>query len=357
MIQRKDLPALLTSVMATLAGIGITRFAYTSLLPALIEAQWFSASQAVYLGAANLLGYFFGALSAHFLTERYSKRAVIGASFTGIALSFLLCAGPFSFAWFSLWRLISGVAGGVLMVVGPSLALSATPADRRTNVGALVFTGIGLGALLSASVVPVLLEASLMATWATLGLLCCVAGILCDRGVTHLAAPPLPSAEEVSDQGGHTGIGMVVMLVIGAYALDAVGFVPHTSILGRLPGQRKRSGTACRLLAMGYLWCRRYLRALDHWHNCASSGLAPRLGSGISGKGSRSDPAGTITSVLKPGSLLVRGRRHDPRHRGTDVRPPRRAGGPHRAQENLGQSHCRLRRRTGHRQLWDVRAL
>ncbi|MDX1354996.1 MAG: YbfB/YjiJ family MFS transporter, partial [Halomonas venusta] len=158
MINSKDLPALMTGVMATLAGIGIARFAYTPLLPALIQEGWFSASQGAYLGAANLLGYFIGALFAHSLSERFSVRAVMGASFVAIALSFFLCAGAGSFGWFFFWRLVSGIAGAILMVVGPSLALSTTPPERRTSVGALVFTGIGFGALLSASVVPVLLE-------------------------------------------------------------------------------------------------------------------------------------------------------------------------------------------------------
>ena len=59
--------------MATLAGIGIARFAYTPLLPAIIQEGWFTASQGAYLGAANLLGYFIGALAAHSLSERFSS--------------------------------------------------------------------------------------------------------------------------------------------------------------------------------------------------------------------------------------------------------------------------------------------
>ncbi|MGP5713461.1 YbfB/YjiJ family MFS transporter [Vreelandella alkaliphila] len=228
MINSKDLPALVTGVMATLAGIGIARFAYTPLLPALIQEGWFSASQGAYLGAANLLGYFIGALSAHALSERFSVRAVMGASFVAIALSFFLCAGAGSFSWFFFWRLVSGIAGAILMVVGPSLALSTTPPERRTSVGALVFTGIGFGALLSASVVPVLLELSLTVTWGTLGLLCIAAAIICDWGVTQLSSPPVASQERLTSQTGYVGINAAVLLVIGAYALDAVGFVPHT---------------------------------------------------------------------------------------------------------------------------------
>ena len=44
------------------SGIGLARFAYTPLLPALVDGNWFSTSQAAYLGAANLAGYLAGAV-------------------------------------------------------------------------------------------------------------------------------------------------------------------------------------------------------------------------------------------------------------------------------------------------------
>ncbi|MGO2992920.1 MAG: MFS transporter [Halomonadaceae bacterium] len=174
----QDLPALMTGITATLAGIGIARFAYTPLLPAIIEQGWFTASQGAYLGAANLLGYFMGALAAHSLSERFSSRQVMGASFACIVLSFTLCAWSGHFAWFFFWRLASGMAGAILMVVGPSVALAATPPERRAQVGAMVFTGIGIGALLSALAVPLLLEFNMAITWSALGLLCVAAGIV-----------------------------------------------------------------------------------------------------------------------------------------------------------------------------------
>lgn len=222
-----DLPALMTGIMATLAAIGIARFAYTPLLPAIIQEGWFSANQGAYLGAANLLGYFIGALAAHSLSERFSPRLVMAASFAGIVLSFVLCAGAGGFLWFFFWRLVSGVAGAILMVVGPSLALAATPPERRTRVGAMVFTGIGFGALLSAFIVPLLLALSLSVTWGTLGLLCIAAGLLCDWGVAHLASP-ITASPRGNSSSGHAGVKVIVLLVIGAYALDAIGFVPHT---------------------------------------------------------------------------------------------------------------------------------
>lgn len=51
------LRATLAALSANLVGIGLARFGYTPLIPALIAAGWFRPSTAVYLGAANLAGY------------------------------------------------------------------------------------------------------------------------------------------------------------------------------------------------------------------------------------------------------------------------------------------------------------
>ena len=227
--------ALLTGMMATIAGIGLSRFAYTPLIPVLIEQHWFGASDAAYIGAANLLGYLIGALSAHPLTERFSYRWVLSIAFVVVALSFLLCAGPFGFAWFFIWRLLSGVAGAILVVAGPSMALAATPAEQRTTMSIKVFTGIGVGAMLSATVIPALLEVSLTATWIALGVVSLLVGVigiggLLTLGSAHHHNEANPGAQV--EDGGQANIGvypaLVVWLVIAAYGLDAAGFVPHT---------------------------------------------------------------------------------------------------------------------------------
>lgn len=219
--------ALLSGMMATLAGIGLSRFAYTPLLPELIQQQWFSDSQAAYLGAANLLGYLIGALSAHQLSERVSIRILMFFCFISISLSFILCAQPGHFYWFFVWRLISGVAGAILMVVGPANALSKTPVERRAGVGAFIFTGIGLGVVLSSSVVPLLMQVSLSATWLTLGCLSLLTGLVCDYAIVRLYNTPVivvPKKFESAFKGSKP----LVSFVMTAYALDAVGFIPHT---------------------------------------------------------------------------------------------------------------------------------
>ena len=227
MIRRSDIPLLLTGSMAALAGVGLARLAYTPLIPVLIQQGWFDATAAIYLGAANLLGYLLGALSAHWLSERFRPRPVLAVCFIIIGLSFICSATPASFAWFFVWRLLSGITGAILMVVGPSLALTRAPIERRAVVGPLVFCGVGLGALLSATLLPLLVQFDLMWSWLVLGSLSLLTGLACDYGLARLP-PAATMSVTTATEGTPPVLGMTIVLVMLAYAMDATGFIPHT---------------------------------------------------------------------------------------------------------------------------------
>ncbi|HYR26270.1 MAG TPA: YbfB/YjiJ family MFS transporter, partial [Aquabacterium sp.] len=222
MIRRNEWPLIGVGFMATLCGVGLSRFAYTALMPAMVQAGWFSPSQTAYLGAANLLGYLVGALSAHALTERLGARRVLGAAFAAVALSFALSSVPQSFTGFFAWRFAAGVAGAILMVIGPSVGMSAAPVGRRAVLGPLMFSGIGWGALLAATVVPTLAARGLPAVWWALAALAALAGGLGVRAGARLAAS---AAAPVAAAGASGGLrwSAAVLLVMLAYACDAAG--------------------------------------------------------------------------------------------------------------------------------------
>ncbi|MCT9811371.1 MFS transporter [Acidovorax sp. Be4] len=239
MIHRHERPLLLTGLMTTLCGIGLSRFAYTALMPALVQAQWFSADEAAYLGAANLLGYLIGALAAHRLTEHWGASRVLLCSFAAVALSFALSVLPQPFAWFFAWRCVAGVAGAVLMVVGPSVAMSAAPPARRAALGPLMFAGVGVGALLSATLVPALARLGLPWAWAALALASALSGLWGWRNCLRLPlaavqlaqqyAPPASAPLAPRPDDGPRALWLwPVLWLMGAYACDAAGFVPNT---------------------------------------------------------------------------------------------------------------------------------
>lgn len=211
---------------ASLVSIGLARFAYTPLIPQLIQAHWFVQADVVYLGAANLAGYLIGALVGHPLGKRIGNPLVLRVMLVVATLSFFACAWPLSFTWFFAWRLLSGIAGGAIMVLVASTVLPHVPAARRGLASGAIFLGIGLGIAGSGTLVPALLGWGLRDTWIGLGL---VAALLTAASwfgwpqgsphaqpVVHTAAP---QAEEGQANGG-------LRLLFAQYALMATGLVP-----------------------------------------------------------------------------------------------------------------------------------
>src|SRR5437764_4664971 len=98
------LRATVAALCANLVGIGLARFGYTPLIPALIAAGWFSPSEAVYLGAANLAGYLAGALGARFVAIRLGPVPTVRSAMALTTLSLFACAFPLGFGWFFVWR-------------------------------------------------------------------------------------------------------------------------------------------------------------------------------------------------------------------------------------------------------------
>ena len=234
MIARKELPLLLTGFMATLSGVGLARFAYTALMPQMVHAGWFSGEQVAYLGAANLLGYLIGALAAAPLAERLGALRVLVICWIAVMLSFAGCSMPQPMALFFVWRLISGIAGATLMVLGPSVAMAAAAPQRRATLGPLMFCGIGVGALLAATLVPMFARSSLSAVWWALTVLCALALWTGWRAARQIPAPapvaitPTATTAATSATLPASLWSAAVVLVFIAYACDAFGFVPHT---------------------------------------------------------------------------------------------------------------------------------
>ncbi len=217
--------ASLAGMSAVLVGIGLARFAYTPLIPALIAAHWFSPSEAVYLGAANLGGYFLGAVLGRPLA-RVPRRPILRAMMLAASASFFAGAWPQSFLWYFVWRLVAGISGGALMVLAAPSVLPTVPPARRGLAGGVIFTGVGLGIAASGTLIPLLLRLGLVETWCALG---AVAALL--TAATWNAWPAQAAAAPLMARVAALPRDPRVRALALEYALNAVGFVPHMVFL------------------------------------------------------------------------------------------------------------------------------
>lgn len=214
--------AILAGLCASLVGIGLARFAYTPLIPPLIEAHWFAAQDVVFLGAANLVGYLAGALAGRPLAARIGARRTLQAMMALASLAFFACALPLSVAWFFAWRFLSGLSGGIIMVLAALSILPRVPADRRGMASGAIFLGLGLGIAASGTVVPLLLNQGLAATWTGLGVLSLLLTAASWRWWPHGGA----AAPAATHGRAPAHAGFALKLIYGQYALKAVGLVP-----------------------------------------------------------------------------------------------------------------------------------
>jgi predicted MFS family arabinose efflux permease len=226
--------ATLAGFCASLVGIGLARFAYTPLLPAIIGAHWFDASVAAYLGAANLAGYLAGALLARPIAARLPIAVTLRGMMVLATIAFFACAYPISFSWFFAWRFLSGLAGGGLMVLAAPTVLPLVPAARRGLAGGVIFMGVGVGVAASGTLVPLLLRQSLQDTWLGLGVLSLVATAIAWKGWPG-AAPAASggSGGSAAPAARHHRAPRIVSLraLYIEYALNAAGWVPHMIFL------------------------------------------------------------------------------------------------------------------------------
>jgi len=203
-------------------AMGLGRFSYTALLPALISSGRLSELEAGMVGGVNLFGFLVGAilsgrLAAGMQTNR-RLRLWVWLCLLGLACSAL----PLGFAWLAWWRGVIGVMTGLIMIGGVALATAHVPEAKRAWAASMVFAGVGFGILLAGSVVPALVERGIDWAWAGLAAIGLVGTVVAQwgwHGDTDTADPAPPAIPVL-------GQPWTVMVV--AHFLFSLGLVPHT---------------------------------------------------------------------------------------------------------------------------------
>jgi len=238
----------LAGLSATLIGNGIGRFAFIALMPALIEAGWFSKGAASHLSVATLVGYVLGAWASDALGHRFKVVTLLRASMLVCSLSFFACAFQGApMAWYYFWRTAAGFGGAVLMVLPAPVVLPQHEPAVRGRASGIVFSGIGLGAVLSGLLVPAMISglgvavilggkvwplafSGVTGAWLGMGAICLALTVGSWRqwpAEAH-ALPQLPAAEPAQQEEVPADARWTVWMILLAHGLNAVGYLAHT---------------------------------------------------------------------------------------------------------------------------------
>ena len=143
-------------ICALIVGMGIGRFAYTPLLPALQQAGGMGAHAAGILASINYVGYLVGSLAAAALPQSWPRVALFrGALLVSIGATVLMALAPDPRLW-ALSRLIAGIASAAVLILSSEIVVRTLQRHGRPALVGVHFAGVGLGIALTGIVTALL---------------------------------------------------------------------------------------------------------------------------------------------------------------------------------------------------------
>ncbi|MFM6991028.1 MAG: YbfB/YjiJ family MFS transporter [Rhodoferax sp.] len=228
--------ALALSVGAAVS-LGVTRFAYGLLLPGMRTDLGWTYTLAGAMNTANAVGYLLGALAMPGLMRRVSPTVLLWAG-SLLAAFFMGLCGFFTDAFVLLvQRLLAGLASALVFVSGGLLAArlgSRAPAHAGLLLS-VYYGGTGVGIVLSALLVPWVLDASQgelhswRFAWWALALLCFAATALLRWPARVMAQwELLPQADAPAESTTPARFSVRLFgFALAGYGLFGVGYIGY----------------------------------------------------------------------------------------------------------------------------------
>ncbi len=222
-------------------AMGIGRFAYTPMLPPMLEESGIGLSAAGLIASANFLGYLVGALlatHAAFARRRVAwlRIGLAASAFTTAAMALDVGAG----GWAAV-RLASGIASAFVLVFTSAVVFEVIAREGRPMLGSLLYAGVGVGIAASALLVYVGLEAGASAAllwWLLAGL----SVLLAIAPWRSLDRPPGVVPPPHADPGRSAAQRRALSRLVWSYGCLGFGYVITATFLvvmvRRLPDAR-----------------------------------------------------------------------------------------------------------------------
>lgn len=235
MLSKAPHTLLVASVMSfgPVAALGLARFSYALLLPAMKAQEHWSYSTSGMLNVVNALGYLLGAATTASIAQHLGTKKLFYAALVGISIAVAAVGLSSSLVLILPLRLLSGIFGAYIFVSGGSLvARYSRDASFRVATASLgiFYGGAGLGTAISGAGIPALLSivgpSHWKLGWLALGAACggCLA-------LTLVVAPYLvePPHKDRSD-GAKSSLG-ALRPAFWAYGLFGAGYISYMTFI------------------------------------------------------------------------------------------------------------------------------
>ncbi|MFP3916710.1 YbfB/YjiJ family MFS transporter [Lysinibacillus telephonicus] len=218
---RQRIGVLLGGVLLLVIAMGISRFAFTPILPFMRIDEGLSFEEGGYLASSNYIGYFVGALGAGFI-YRNKKNFLLLNVFINVA-SILMMGLTHSFWLWLLLRFIAGATGGYIFVLTSSIIMDYLASHLLSRWSGYLFTGIGLGIAISGLIVPIIEQVfAWEGTWIWLGIISTLFFTMTLFLWRHITIHDGEKLQKTSDTKIFKGF---MPWLIVAYGLEGLGYI------------------------------------------------------------------------------------------------------------------------------------
>jgi len=226
--RNKNFNILLAGILSITIGLGVARFAFTSLLPSMLD-DFLTLRNAGLFASVNFAGYLSGAIFTMFIKDinkkvNYFRLGIVICLLTTIVLAITTNET----IWF-ISRIIAGFGSGLVLVIGGAIVMEKIDYENKTKAMGIHFSGIGIGIFIC----EVISQYSLLeGTWVDGWIALCIYAFVVSLYIMHILSFDNEVKKNASSHKMSFSIFTpYVILIILAYFTEGVGFVVQGTFL------------------------------------------------------------------------------------------------------------------------------
>ncbi|WP_072681989.1 YbfB/YjiJ family MFS transporter [Arcobacter sp. LA11] len=227
--RNNNISILIAGIIAVIIGLGVARFAFTSLLPPMLDG-FLTVTFAGILASVNFAGYLSGSILSMFIKDINQKVILF-------RMGIVLCIGTTVILGLTenetVWlisRIIAGFGAAMTFVVGSAIVMSKLNFENKTKAMGIHFSGIGFSILTTDLISRAVLNsgADWKDSWIVLTIFATVASIY---SMYILCFDKKVETKIVKHKFDKSLFNFFVILIIVAYFTEGVGFVVQATFL------------------------------------------------------------------------------------------------------------------------------
>lgn len=235
---------LLAGIIGLFIGVGVARFAYTSLLPSMLEDNTLTLTFAGILASVNYVGYLSGALFAIFIKDFNSKVKYYRIGLVLCVITTVILGITTNETLWLISRVVAGFGAAMSLVVGGAIVMVRLDFKDKTKAMGINFSGIAIAIVLSDVIARYILYLS---SWQMSWIVLSISAALVVSYPCYILSPTISTVGKSSSHRFDSGLfsSFVVVLIL-AYFTAGVGMVIQgtflPTIIKSLPGLGSISG-------------------------------------------------------------------------------------------------------------------